>query len=218
MSNQAEPPGRKAVRIEREIKQYYTELRRRLGQPGYSPSPRSDGDWARTADLVIKLNVDPMVWLEAQFERCKYGNFPMPNHLYSETAQQNYDAHIAEFRGLPQEEVRTQTTYVENYTTRAGWDPEELFMREELSHQFYAYFRVLFCPETILPQVIERWGEDAKRQIESNSALYKYLEENHGARLERIIVRQEIPGNDGGTPPTVPPPSPPCSVRESIAR
>ena len=210
--------GKTLVRIERQVRDHYTALRRERGPAAnYTPSAKNDVCWQRTAEQILRTRANPYTWVEAQFENCPVGKYPHPNNMYGESAQERYLDYVKEFAGLPSQEVHCMTFYLHNLTTRAEWPEKEVFLSWHMDDLFKPYFKVLFCPEELLPAMMEKHGERAIAEIEANPSLKEYLTNNYADRAKRII-RQELPAEHAGPPHPVPPPSPPVSRREGGPR
>lgn len=201
--------------IEDEICDKYEQCRRAF-HPGYAAGNRHDEHWRKAADLVRSIGADPRLFVEAQFEIGGVNNsqiLPFPAQIHGNRAVENYDLYIAAFRPKAEEAVINQFRYLANFVDRVGMTIDQAV--SNIDAPFRPYFRLLTCSDEIAPAIEQRWGEAARRELQNNSDLRAHLQLKYAYRIDRII-RQDVPGEAGGEPHPVPPPTEFTRERQSL--
>jgi hypothetical protein len=184
-------------KIENGLRKEYSR-RRRICDPSYrmTPAVAEAMVWDRAARLVKKHGADPIEWIDAQFSATP-GTFPQVSQLSSTRAEKNY---LERFHGSAGEANRKE---------RESYDEKIMHLQlqrlqvkasmgvnfeDELcdpQRDYTPLFRILYCPEKRLPEIIDRWGRAAKESLRRSNGLRKYistLKETSYDRYKRVIL------------------------------
>lgn len=193
--------GKKLAMIEQQMLTRYLEIKTRRFPASGGVSSRFDYAWPKMALQVYNLGADPEAWIDAQCEGLAF--LPYPNQFYGEAAQQKYEDLAQSIQTTPEAAVWTHQFYVECFRDRVGMSEGEIFLDPDLDLR--AWFRVLFCPEYLLPQIQRQYEKIAKSQLHQDKRLQDHLKQKYGDRTLRLIP-QTISAEPFGSHPPLPPP------------
>jgi hypothetical protein len=201
--NTQEEEGKRLRQIENQLRSRYEELRRKT-EPAYASSSKTDAIWIKTTEVVDKLGANPWDYIDAQFQACIRQPYPFPNSLYQEHAIRNYQEYQEKKLGLPDQVTACQMMYLDNLQNRVGLSKEEAILHDGV--EFYAWFRCMMAPESVLPKVLSKYEKAAKTQIEGDSRLRSYLKDQYEHRTQ-LVLREKVPTIPTRSLDTLPPPS-----------
>ncbi len=197
------PPNRS---IEDMVCDKYVECRRKF-HPNYTPGGREEVHWSKIADLVRRIEADPRLFIEAQFELGSVetkGQLPYPQMLYSDRAAGIYQQYMESKRNKSADLVNCQFTYLRNFVTRRHLSIDESVGNH--LHPFKAFFRLLVCSDEALPLLAPIYMAKAQDELIRNTDLHHHLKSTHAIRTQRII-REEVPGGVGSAVSSLQPPT-----------
>jgi len=178
--------GRDLVKIEMRLADAYIKEREaRFPASSYKPGIKFDKAWAQMAEVVYDLKANPEDWIKAQFT--KPGIMPFPNQMFGDKAKQNYLQMEEAILATPDQNLFTHSFYVECLTKKVGLSIHEVFLNDSVDLR--AWYRVVFCPEPILPHISKKYKKIAVSQLNADKALQIYLIKNHYDRAIRIIPK-----------------------------
>lgn len=150
--------------------------------------PPGERSWQLAADWVESNSVDPYEYIRAQFLKCDHG-IPFVRGLASERARENYFEIIGTSKSFQLAKFSIQTSKLLNYVQRVGADVDQVLLRDP---EFMAVVRILFCTEKAIEKIEKRFLDQAKKEVEFDRELRKYIKKNHNDRSKRIL-REGIP-------------------------
>ena len=181
--------GRRLLQLERQITDHYKALRQKQ-HPSYRPK-KDDASFMKAAELCHQHGADPYEFIDAQFALNEFGTYPPPNHLVAEAAVERWrryrsrvdDVSTLAYPGKTDQVVHSarvegiwscQNLYVSLLRKRCGLSEADIFLGE--GSPLRAWFRLLCCPEPLLPQVDARYGAVGRQQLRGDEPLRRYLE------------------------------------------
>lgn len=175
------------------------EKKRTTPRSTYKSAKKFDACWPRVAKVVTDLNADPVLFIEAQF-LIPGGNldrgFPFPSQLYGDAAIQKYRA-VAAWDSTPFEaSFNNQAKYVRDLqATFPERTIDEILLdpRSPIKN----FTRVILCSPEAYEGAFKRYGEDAKKELESDTGLNEFIKNNYGSRYKRIFP-ERLPTWIGG--------------------
>ena len=175
------------------------EKKRTTPRAAYKSAKKFDVCWPKVAKVVTDLSADPVLFIEAQF-LIPGGNqdrgFPFPTQLYGDDAIAKYRA-VREWDNTPFESsFNNQARYVRDLQ---GAFPEctidEILMNP--NSPIKNFTRVILSSPEAYDSVFKRYGEDAKKELQSDTGLNEYIKNNYGSRYKRIFP-ERLPTWIGG--------------------
>jgi hypothetical protein len=201
--NTQEEEGKRLRQIENQLRSRYEELRRKT-EPAFASSSKSDAVWIKTTEVVDKLGANPWDYIDAQFQACVRKPYPYLNCLYQEQAIRDYHEYREKRTGQPDQISSCQMMYLDNLQSKVGLSKEDAILHDGV--EFYAWFRCMVAPESVLPKVLSKYGEEAKTQIEGDSRLRSYLRDQYEHRTQ-LVLREKVPTIPTQSFDPLPPPS-----------
>jgi hypothetical protein len=173
-------------KLAKRLKDLYTQIKKRENRL-YCCSSKFDECWMKVAMVVDQLQADPILYLESQFLIPSTGKI-FPTHLYGEAAISRYKSVLG--RDNPfQQKLDNQVFYLkrclETYPDRSI---DDVLLDKRMP--FKNFFRVIMCSQSICNQVIEKYGEGAKEELEFDPGLKQLIEKQYETRYRRIFPKR----------------------------
>ena len=201
--------------LARKLKRVYEALRRR-STPGYRCGAKFDDLWFKLASVIDGLGACPITYLEAQFEN--WGGVPFPPQLCSNRAITIYKKYRHDGKTTGKLEFEHQVKLLRDC---AEFYQEKFDGIDEILGLDFVplkpFLRVLLCGDTVLPQILEKYGAAAAAELRSNPSLEKHIKENYVSRYQRLFPQRLSEGIGSSSDP-LPGPTRTIKVREGVPR
>ena len=186
--------------LENRLRDAYRAFRER-SDPTWvmGPSARQDKVWERAAVIVDRFKADPFEYVRFQFDS-HHGSAPQYTQLASQWAIENYQRlsrSLRQAQGVAvfERQIETLLGFVSG-----GSEPDKVLWDE--AKEFMAVVRVLMCSDKALEGFLNKYGDQARRELNFDKPLREHINKNYDR--SKSIIREGVSDQNPGESPQVP--------------